>query len=109
MASPAAPTSSDEAQNLQSDQSEAETDITIVFDGLKTCFEQEYTNSEIDEGSDIDQEIEADMFDNIEFGFRLAEMTKREEEDPDWIPERLQRKAQKRAANQRGESYTGSE
>ncbi|KAG2114898.1 hypothetical protein BD769DRAFT_1673344 [Suillus cothurnatus] len=51
----------------------------VVFDGLKISFKQEYCEEDTDE-SDIDEEKEDDG-------------------DPDWIPEQLQRKALKRAAN----------
>ncbi|KAG2755653.1 hypothetical protein P692DRAFT_20844483 [Suillus brevipes Sb2] len=82
---------------------------SVAFDGLKINFEQEY----VDHGStdsdelDIDEEVELDVLNDEEFGKKLAEMAETEDgKDPDWIPERLQRKMQKAAAKRKHASVS---
>lgn len=71
------------------DQEESDVDhLTISFNGLKINFEMEY-EVELTEDSGIDEEIELEMLDDIEFGRKLAEMPERE--DLDWIPRVLRR------------------
>ncbi|KAG2081448.1 hypothetical protein BD769DRAFT_1398990 [Suillus cothurnatus] len=73
----------------------------VVFDGLKLSFKQEYCEEDTDE-SDIDEEVECIVLNDKEFSRKLVEMVQKEEDgDPDWIPEQLQRKALKRAANRK--------
>ncbi|KAG1853065.1 hypothetical protein F4604DRAFT_1933334 [Suillus subluteus] len=76
--------------------------VSVMFDSLKINFEQEYMEDE--DRSDIDQELEMDALDDEDFGCRLVEMVQKEDErNPDWIPERLRRKAKKRAADHKHE------
>lgn len=66
---------------------EASKQLAIKFDRLKISYGQEY-KQEIEEGEsdlDIDDEIELEMLDDIEFGQKLAEMVEREDgKDADW-------------------------
>ncbi|KAG2122630.1 hypothetical protein BD769DRAFT_1389528 [Suillus cothurnatus] len=79
----------------------------VVFDGLKISFKQEYCEEDTDE-SDIDEEVECIVLNDKEFSRKLVEMVLKEEDgDPDWIPEQLQRKALKRAANRKCECNLG--
>jgi hypothetical protein len=55
--------------------SEANQDITIVFDGLKIQFEQEYMKAE--DSDKVDHELEMDDLYDEDFGFRLAEMVRK--------------------------------
>ena len=62
-------------------------------------FEEEYEGDYATDGSDIDEERELEHLDDEDFGRRLADMVQREDDvDVDWIPERLRRQQQKRAA-----------
>jgi len=73
----------------------------VVFDGLKINFRLEYEGQHEDE-SDIDDELEWEVLHDEEFGRKLVAMSCNcDEEDPDWIPERLQRKMKKRAAERK--------
>jgi hypothetical protein len=53
--------------------------ITLKFDGLKMNFEQDYCDNYSD-GSDIDEELKCEIFEDEEFGCRLAEMVQKEDE-----------------------------
>jgi len=77
----------------------------VAVDSLKISFEQEYHEEDTD-GSDIDEEIEWGVLNDQEFSCKLAEMiqnSKEDDGDPDWIPEQLQRKVLRRAANHKRE------
>jgi hypothetical protein len=67
-------------QRSDGSDSEANQDITTVFDGLKIQFEQEYMKAEDADGSDIDHELEMNGLDDEDFGCRLAEMMHKEDE-----------------------------
>jgi len=58
--------------------SEANQDITIVFDGLKIQFEQEYMKAE--DSDKVDHELEMDDLYDEDFCFRLAEMVRKGDE-----------------------------
>jgi hypothetical protein len=64
---------------------------------LKISFEQEYDGSAQTDESEIDKEIELELLEDEEFGRKLADMIKPEEDDKDldWIPERLKRERRK--------------
>ena len=70
----------------QLDDSEVE-DLAIQFDGLKINYQQEYEEENQGESDlDIDGEIELEFLQDVEFGWRLAEMVEKEDQkDADWI------------------------
>ncbi|OAX31075.1 hypothetical protein K503DRAFT_122544 [Rhizopogon vinicolor AM-OR11-026] len=77
-------------------QSDSESDGAdngmIVFDSLKIDFRLEYEGQHEDE-SDIGDELEWEVLHDEEFGRKLVAIScHHDEEDPDWILERLQRK-----------------
>ncbi|KAF8521613.1 hypothetical protein BU17DRAFT_87850 [Hysterangium stoloniferum] len=86
-----------ECSDLEQSDSEVK-QLAIGFDGLKISYEQEY-EQEVEEGQsdlDIDDEIEQEMLDDIEFGRRLAEMVEKENnKDADWVPRVLQQEHNK--------------
>ena len=54
--------------------------------------------------SDMDKEIELGILQDEELGRKLAKMVEREDgHDPDWIPDRLRRQQQRRAAEKKCE------
>ncbi|KAI6100664.1 hypothetical protein EV401DRAFT_1894503 [Pisolithus croceorrhizus] len=71
----------------ESDQDESDVEnLTIALDGLKINFEVEY-EAEMTEDSEVDEEIELEMLNNVEFGRKLAQMVEHEaEKDLDWVP-----------------------
>jgi hypothetical protein len=79
-----------ELHNSDLENSDFETEqLTIQFDGLKVSYADEY-EEEIRDGDsefDIDDEIELEMLNDVEFGRRLAEMVENQDKkDADWIP-----------------------
>ena len=85
-------------------QSDDDETIAVLCDGLKISFEQEYFDCSSTDESDIDEEVELDVLNDEGFGRRLVEMVEKEDgKDPDWIPERLQRKMRQRAAQRKRE------
>ncbi|KAG2128217.1 hypothetical protein BD769DRAFT_1387659 [Suillus cothurnatus] len=79
----------------------------VAFDGLKISFKQKYCEEDTDK-SDIDEEVECIVLNDEELSHKLVEMVQKEDDgDPDWIPEQLQRKALKHAANCRCEYNLG--
>ncbi|KIK24654.1 hypothetical protein PISMIDRAFT_29102 [Pisolithus microcarpus 441] len=81
-----------QGHNIQeSDQDESDVEnLTIALDGLKINFEVEY-EAEMTEDSEVDEEIELEMLNNVEFGQKLAQMVEHEaEKDLDWVPRVLQ-------------------
>ncbi|KAF8130607.1 hypothetical protein EV363DRAFT_1450407 [Boletus edulis] len=76
---------------------ENETDLELLsvqFDGLKISYADEYEEEVRDGDSelDIDDEIELEMLNDVEFGRRLAKMVMKEDEkDADWVPHVLRR------------------
>ena len=86
--------------------SEANGDPTIAIDGLKIDFKDLYVDLDGTDmsDSDMDEEIELGILQDEELGRKLAEMVKREDShDPDWIPDRLRRQQQRRAAEKKRE------
>ncbi|KAI6098775.1 hypothetical protein EV401DRAFT_2081935 [Pisolithus croceorrhizus] len=81
-----------QGHNIQeSDQDESDVEnLTIALDGLKINFEVEY-EAEMTEDSEVDEEIELEMLNNVEFGRKLAQMVEHEaENDLDWVLRVLQ-------------------
>ena len=73
----------------------------VVFDGLKIDFRLEYEGQHEDK-SDIDDKLEWEVLHDEEFGWKLIAMSCNcDEDDSDWIPEWLQRKMKKCAAEQK--------
>ena len=74
-------------------ESDNEDNVTVAYDGLKISYEEEYMGTGSTYNSDIDKEMELDILDEEEFGWKLAEMIESEDgKEPDWIPERLRKK-----------------
>ena len=77
-----------------------------ISNGLKISFEQEYDGSAPTDESEVDEEIELELLEDEEFGWKLADMVEKENDrDLDWIPERLKRdsKRQKNAMKRQSE------
>ncbi|OAX34019.1 hypothetical protein K503DRAFT_477075 [Rhizopogon vinicolor AM-OR11-026] len=76
----------------------------VVFDGLKFDFRLEYEGQHENE-SDTDDELEWEVLHDEKFGRKLVAMScNHDEEDPDWIPERLRKKMKKRATERKSRS-----
>jgi hypothetical protein len=93
----------EEIPSQHNDSEDASDNVTLIYNGLKVDFELEY-RSDSDEESGDDEESELEVFGDEEFGQRLAVMIEKEEEgDPDWIPERLQKKRERQALERKCE------
>jgi hypothetical protein len=85
-----------DADQSDTDQYDSEVEkLAVEFDGLKINYQHWHAyKEEIKEETDlnIDEEIELEMLDDVDFGQWLAEMVDREDEkDADWVPRVLHR------------------
>ena len=89
------------------EECDREPTLHLFFDSLKT----NYAQLDISDTSDLENEsdgAEQDVWDEVnseEFRTAMAEMDNKLQ-DPDWVPEHLQRKAAMRAKKKIGEFYS---
>ncbi|KAI6020542.1 hypothetical protein EDC04DRAFT_2607430 [Pisolithus marmoratus] len=89
----------DEDLTVDSEFENLELRHAVALDGLKVNFEREYEGDSTTDGSDIGEELDLEFLDDEDFGQKLLMMAEKEDgRDADWIPEQLQRKQKKCAA-----------
>ncbi|KAI5982018.1 hypothetical protein EDC04DRAFT_2916011 [Pisolithus marmoratus] len=89
----------DEDLAIDSEFENLELRHAVALDGLKVNFEREYEGDSTTDGSDIGEELDLEFLDDEDFGQKLLMMAEKEDgRDADWIPEQLQRKQKKCAA-----------
>ncbi|KAI6008479.1 hypothetical protein EDC04DRAFT_2907145 [Pisolithus marmoratus] len=89
----------DEDLTIDSEFENMELRHAVALDGLKVNFEREYEGDSTTDGSDIGEELDLAFLDDEDFGQKLLMMPEKEDgRDADQIPEQLQRKQKKCAA-----------